>query len=36
MFRLMATVLRERGRTDLANEYQRKADAAQPQQAAGG
>jgi tetratricopeptide (TPR) repeat protein len=35
-YRLMATVLRERGRTDLAAEYERKADQAQPQQAAGG
>jgi tetratricopeptide (TPR) repeat protein len=37
MYSLMATVLRERGRADLAEEYQRKAAAAaQPAQAAGG
>ncbi|HEX6963220.1 MAG TPA: tetratricopeptide repeat protein [Lacipirellula sp.] len=35
MYRLMATVLRERGRDELADEYEQKADAAQPQQAAG-
>jgi tetratricopeptide (TPR) repeat protein len=35
MYRLMATVLRERGRTDLANEYESKANQAEPQQAAG-
>jgi tetratricopeptide (TPR) repeat protein len=37
MYSFMATVLRERGRADLAEEYQRKAEAArQPQQASGG
>jgi tetratricopeptide (TPR) repeat protein len=35
-YRLMATVLRERGRTDLAGEYERKAEEAKAQQAAGG
>jgi tetratricopeptide (TPR) repeat protein len=37
MYRLMATVLRERGRADLADEYQRRATAAaEPAAAAGG
>jgi tetratricopeptide (TPR) repeat protein len=34
-YRLMSSVLRERGREELADEYQRKAEQAQPQQAAG-
>jgi tetratricopeptide (TPR) repeat protein len=36
MYRLMATVLRERGRDDLAGEYERKANEAEPQQQAAG
>jgi tetratricopeptide (TPR) repeat protein len=36
MYRLMATTLRELGREELAEEYERKAEQAQPQQAAGG
>lgn len=36
MYRLMADVLRERGRADLAAEYDRKAEAAKPAPAAGG
>jgi tetratricopeptide (TPR) repeat protein len=35
-YRLMATVLRERGRGELADEYERKAAAAPSEQAAGG
>jgi tetratricopeptide (TPR) repeat protein len=36
MYRLMATTLRELGREELAEEYERKAEQAKPQQASGG
>jgi tetratricopeptide (TPR) repeat protein len=36
MYRLMATTLRELGRDELAEEYERKAEQDKPQQAAGG
>ena len=36
MYRLMATTLRELGRDELAEEYERKAEQAKPQQASGG